>query len=178
MATGSSTSRKFDPHFGSKEDLKRLIESSKMQGIGTILDIVVNHTADVIQPADGVYNYQDKFSKPYLDADGTVFDDREYIDKPSFPKLDAHRSFPAPPTFLNEADRGAKFPDWLDEPTIYHNRGGVTTGGESARVRRRRGLGRSLHRAGRSPARDDCDLFGLDQRASHCRISIGHRETC
>jgi glycosidase len=121
-----------DPHFGSKEDLKRLIDSSKMQNIGTILDIVVNHTADVIQPADGVYNYQYKFSKPYLDADGTVFDDREYIDKPSFPKLDAHRSFPVPPTFLNEADRGAKFPDWLDEPTIYHNRGGVTTGGESA----------------------------------------------
>ncbi len=121
-----------DPHFGSKEDLKRLIERSKMQRIGTILDIVVNHTADVIQPADGVYDYQYKFSKPYFAADGTVFDDREYIDKPNFPKLDTHRSFPAPPAFLNEADRRAKFPDWLNEPTLYHNRGGVTTGGESA----------------------------------------------
>ena len=39
-----------DPHFGKKEDLLRLVEHANARKIGTILDIVVNHTADVIQP--------------------------------------------------------------------------------------------------------------------------------
>ena len=59
-----------DPHFGSKDDLQHLITDAKQHGIGTILDVVVNHTADVIQPKNGVHAYQYKFSKPYLDADG------------------------------------------------------------------------------------------------------------
>ena len=41
-------------------------------------------------------------------------------------------SFPVPPTFLNEEDRKIKVPDWLNDPTVYHNRGEASTGGESA----------------------------------------------
>ena len=70
-------------------------------GIGTILDIVVNHTADVIDQEDGAYAYQYKFSKPYQDANGKVFDDRDYIDSPQFPKLDETVGFAAPPTLSN-----------------------------------------------------------------------------
>jgi glycosidase len=121
-----------DPHFGSKQDLQRLIESAKKHGIAIVLDIVVNHTADVIQPAGGVYAYQYKFSKPYLDATGQAFDDREYINHPNFPKLSAESSFPASPTFQNDTDRKIKNPDWLNDPGVYHNRGEVSTGGESA----------------------------------------------
>ena len=47
-----------DPHFGSREELGHLVESAKKDGIRTILDIVVNHTADVIQPAAGASAYQ------------------------------------------------------------------------------------------------------------------------
>lgn len=121
-----------DPHFGSKEDLRDLIAEGKQRGIGTILDAVVNHTAHVIQPKDGVREYQYKFSKPYLDASGKPFDDRDYIGRPDFPKLDPEISFPIPPTFANEADRTIKKPDWLNDPTVYHNRGDASTGGESA----------------------------------------------
>jgi glycosidase len=121
-----------DPHFGSKESLESLIERAKASGIGTILDIVVNHTADVIQPRDGADAYQYKFSKPYLDASSMAFDDRDYIDKENFPKLETDISFPAPPTFKNEAERTVKNPAWLNDPTVYHNRGEVSTGGESA----------------------------------------------
>jgi len=121
-----------DPHFGSKEDLQRLIGRAKTYGIGTILDIVVNHTADVIQPRNGAHAYQYKFSNPYLDGNGKAFDDRNYINKPDFPQLDADISFSAPPTFVNEADRKIKKPDWLNDPTAYHNRGESSTGGESA----------------------------------------------
>ena len=74
-----------DPHFGSKGDLQHLITEAKQHGIGTILDVVVNHTADVIQPKNGVHAYQYKFSKPYLDADGKPFDDRDYINREDFP---------------------------------------------------------------------------------------------
>jgi glycosidase len=121
-----------DPHFGSKDDLRRLIDRAKAHGIRTILDIVVNHTADVIRPKDGEHTYQYKFSKPYVDETGKPFDDRDYINSPNFPKLDAKISFPAAPTFENEDDRKIKTPDWLNDPTLYHNRGEVSTGGESA----------------------------------------------
>jgi glycosidase len=121
-----------DPHFGSKEDLQQLIANAKSRGIGTILDVVVNHTADVIQPKDGIRAYQYKFSKPYRDADGKPFDDRDYINREDFPQLDPNTSFPAPPTFMREEDRKVKAPAWLNDPTAYHNRGEASTGGESA----------------------------------------------
>jgi len=121
-----------DPHFGTKQDLRHLVDDANARKIGTILDVVVNHTADVIQPKNGVHEYQYKFSKPYRDADGKPFDDRDYIDRPDFPKLDPDISFPIPPAFQSEADRKIKKPDWLNDPTVYHNRGEVSTGGESA----------------------------------------------
>ncbi|HEY5812926.1 MAG TPA: alpha-amylase family glycosyl hydrolase, partial [Terrimicrobiaceae bacterium] len=118
-----------DPHFGTKEDLQRLINRAKADGIGMIFDVVVNHTADVIQPQEAAYQY--KFSKPYLDASGQSFDDRDYLNRPDFPELDAI-SFPSPPTFRSEADRHRKTPAWLNDPTVYHNRGEATTSGEGA----------------------------------------------
>ncbi len=121
-----------DPHFGSKEDLQRLIAEAKNRGIGTILDAVVNHTADVIQPKNGIHAYQYKYSNPYRDTDGRPFDDREYINREDFPQLDANTSFPVPPTIMSEVDRKIKVPDWLNDPTVYHNRGEASTGGESA----------------------------------------------
>jgi glycosidase len=121
-----------DPHFGSKEDLQDLIAEAKKRGIGTILDVVVNHTADIIRPQNGVRDYQYKFSKPYLDARGNPFDDRDYIHRADFPPLDVITSFPVPPTFAREEDGKIKVPDWLNDPTVYHNRGEASTGGESA----------------------------------------------
>jgi glycosidase len=121
-----------DPHFGSKSDLQHLITDAKQRGIGIILDIVVNHTADIIQPKNGVHAYQYKFSKPYLDAHGKPFDDRDYINREDFPALDPDISFPVPPMFLSEKDRTIKSPDWLNDPTAYHNRGEASAAGESA----------------------------------------------
>jgi glycosidase len=121
-----------DPHFGTKADFQRLISRAKDRGIGIIMDVVVNHTANVIQPKNGVHEYQYKFSKPYRDATGKPFDDRDYINREDFPKLDPDISFPIPPTFASEADRHIKVPDWLNDPTVYHNRGDASSSGESA----------------------------------------------
>lgn len=37
---------KIDPMFGSREDLKRLVDEAKKRGITVILDLVINHTSD------------------------------------------------------------------------------------------------------------------------------------
>jgi glycosidase len=121
-----------DPHFGTKEELKELIAEANQRGIGIILDIVVNHTADVIEPRDGASGYQYKFSKPYLDANGNPFDDRDFIDHADFPKLFDTAGFPAAPLIRSEKDREIKVPKWLNDPTAYHNRGEIQSGGESA----------------------------------------------
>ena len=120
-----------DPHFGTREELEQLIAEANRRGVGLILDIVANHTADVIEPKDGALGYQYKFSKPYLDANGSPFDDRNYIDSPGFPKL-IDTGFPAVPMIRNEQDRQIKIPTWLNDPTVYHNRGEIQSGGESA----------------------------------------------
>jgi glycosidase len=120
-----------DPHFGTKEELEELIAAASQRGIGTILDIVVNHTADVIEPKDGASGYQYKFSKPYLDANGNPFDDRDYIDNPDFPRL-VDTGFPAVPWIRSEKDREIRVPQWLNDPAAYHNRGEIQSGGESA----------------------------------------------
>ena len=44
---------KVDPHFGSNEDLKALVEQAHQRGIKIFFDIVVNHTADVIKVPAG-----------------------------------------------------------------------------------------------------------------------------
>ena len=50
-----------DPHFGTKEELEELMAAANQRGIGMIFDVVVNHTADVIEPKDGASGYQYKF---------------------------------------------------------------------------------------------------------------------
>ena len=60
-------------------------------------DIIINHTADVIQDAQNVYDYQSEASAPYLDASGRPFDPAQYADgSQPFPAVNAS-SFPYTP---------------------------------------------------------------------------------
>ena len=121
-----------DPHLGTNADLKSFIDKAHGKGIKVFFDIITNHTADVIQYAEGQNTYILKQDKPYKDADGTVFDDAVYAGKPNFPAMDAKTSFPYTPVFTNPADASSKVPAWLNDPTLYHNRGDSTYTGESA----------------------------------------------
>ncbi|HEY3479336.1 MAG TPA: alpha-amylase family glycosyl hydrolase, partial [Streptomyces sp.] len=68
---------------------------------------------------------------PYLSADGTPFDDDTYAaGGQGFPKVTA-ASFPRTPTVPADK-KNAKVPAWLNDPTMYHNRGDSTFAGESA----------------------------------------------
>ncbi|WP_300079697.1 alpha-amylase family glycosyl hydrolase [Propioniciclava sp.] len=120
-----------DPHLGTNAEMKELVEAAHARGMKVFFDIITNHTADVIARAEGRNAYVGKTITPYTDAAGNVFDDRDYLGQP-FPALDAATSFPYTPTFPNPGDESVKAPAWLNDPTMYHNRGNSTFTGESS----------------------------------------------
>jgi pullulanase-type alpha-1,6-glucosidase len=121
----------FDPHFGTNAELQALIEQAHAKGIKVFFDIILNHTADVVQYAEGVYDYRSKADYPYRDADGLPFDDRDFVGTGTFPELDPAISFPYTPV-VPEAETNVKVPAWLNNPIYYHNRGNSTFSGENS----------------------------------------------
>ena len=117
-----------DPHLGTNAEMKTLIDKAHAKGMKVFFDIITNHTADVIDYANpnaggsDPYTYISKDQRPYKTADGTAFDDRDYVNKP-FPELDVDTSFPYQPVFDAPADATVKVPAWLNDRTLYHNRG-------------------------------------------------------
>lgn len=128
-----------DPHLGTNEELKTLIDLAHDRGMKVFFDIITNHTADVLDYPDSAYDatgqvpYRPKADVPYLDAEGEAFDDRDFtfIGDP-FPDVDPEVSFPYEPTFRDPADAQVKVPGWLNDPTMYHNRGTSTFSGENS----------------------------------------------
>ncbi|TWD83363.1 pullulanase-type alpha-1,6-glucosidase [Kribbella amoyensis] len=121
-----------DPHLGTNADMRRLIDLAHRKGMKVFFDIITNHTADVIAYESGQYGYIPKATSPYKDAAGTVFDDKQYAAGDTFPALDRNTSFPNVPVFRTPADATVKVPAWLNDPTLYHNRGDSTFAGESS----------------------------------------------
>ncbi len=100
-----------DTHFGTAADLQTLIAAAHARGMKLYLDIIVNHTADVIRYRECPDNrcpYRSRADYPQR-ADG-------YAYTPYVPAGAAHR----------------KVPEWLNELRYYHNRGNSTFEGESS----------------------------------------------
>jgi glycosidase len=121
-----------DPHLGTNADMKELIRKAHGKGMKVFFDIITNHTADVIDYREGTYAYVPTADKPYLDAAGHEFDPAAVAGSDDFPALDVNTSFPYHPFFHNDADANVKVPAWLNDPTLYHNRGDSTFAGESS----------------------------------------------
>lgn len=119
-----------DPHLGTNDELKALIDDAHARGIDVYFDIITNHTADVISYAENQYTYVDQASSPYTDAAGTPFDPADYAGTNTFPAIDAATSFPYTPV-VADAEKDIKVPAWLNDVTLYHNRGDSTYSGES-----------------------------------------------
>ncbi|MER6997862.1 pullulanase-type alpha-1,6-glucosidase [Streptomyces sp. NPDC000410] len=113
-----------DPHFGTNADLETLIDKAHAKGMKVFFDVITNHTADTVDYAEKTYGYRPKGAYPYLDRNGRPFDDR--AGKIGKDKVDAD-SFPYTPMA-----GGGKVPAWLNDPTMYHNRGDSTFAGESS----------------------------------------------
>jgi glycosidase len=112
-----------DPHLGTPADFGRLVTCAHSMGIKVFVDIVVNHTADVIAYPQG-NAYVSLGRKPYRTATGRVFNPWHYTSGTSFPRLSAKRSFAKTPV-VPPALANVKGPAILNNVTKYHNRGDI-----------------------------------------------------
>ena len=118
-----------DPHFGTIDEMHNLIDTAHAEDLRVFLDVVVNHTGDVISsPASASGAYVSTSVAPYLDAQGRPFDLATAAESDEFPELNPDVSFPYPPV---ADERFTKSPEWLNDLTLYHNRGNTTFSGES-----------------------------------------------
>ena len=123
-----------DPHLGAKADFKALVDAAHARGMKVYMDIVVNHTADVIRyrecPGDRCA-YRSVADYPYTrkgGVDGAPINDG--FDGKDFGKL--KRPDWAYTPYVPAGREHAKTPDWLNDPIYYHNRGESTFAGESS----------------------------------------------
>jgi len=110
-----------DPHLGSERDFGDFVECAHRLGLKVYLDVVVNHTADLISPTGTTYS-----DAPYRDCRGRTFSPARYAGGRTFPCLKA-ATMPRVP-LLQGPDRTAKRPAWLNDVTRYHNRGDIDFG--------------------------------------------------
>ena len=120
-----------DPHLGTEEDFKNFVSEAHKRDMKVIVDIVINHTGDVIKYKGDVYSYSEISEYPYKDCSGKKFDLNKFIGKANFPKLCAAKSFPVPPV-VSDKNKNIKAPAFLNDITNYHNRGDSTFSGESS----------------------------------------------
>ena len=122
-----------DPHLGTNAEFAALVDDAHARGMKVFMDIVTNHTADVIQ-LEGHTGYRNKRDFPYRDVNGVAFDDSDYAYAGqadyTFPEVDAS-SFPYVPT-VPAGETDAKDPAWLNDPLLYHNRGNTSFSGENS----------------------------------------------
>ena len=116
-----------DPHLGTESDFKDFVSAAHKLGMKVILDIVVNHTADVITYQSGNYSYVSNAASPYKTCDGAPFNPADFAELLSFPKLCAATSFPNIPQ-VAPGSENIKSPAFLNDVTNYHNRGNIDFG--------------------------------------------------
>jgi alpha-amylase len=112
-----------DPHLGTDADFAAFADCAHSLGLKVYLDIVVNHTGDVILLAGGS-TFRSPQEMPYRDCRGKPFSAQRYAGGTTFPCLSA-RYQPRQPLVLPE-NRSLKKPAWLNDVTRYHNRGDIT----------------------------------------------------
>jgi glycosidase len=128
-----------DPHFGTNEELSALIAAAHARDIKVYLDIVTNHTADVIsyrECPDKRCEYRTRADFPYSRRGG-LQDEAINVGyagdgvqtQENFAKL-TRPDFAYSP-FVPSDQSQIKVPAWLNNPIWYHNRGSTTFRGES-----------------------------------------------
>ncbi len=131
-----------DPHFGTNADFKALVDAAHSRGLKVYMDIIANHTADVIQyrerDAAGGFPYRSRADYPYSrrpgpsgEAINAGFAGDQDSSAANFAKL-TDPTFAYTP-FVPAGEEHVKVPEWLNDPAFYHNRGDTTFTGESAR---------------------------------------------
>jgi len=130
-----------DPHFGTNADFKALVDAVHARGMKFYMDIVVNHTADVIQfqecAGKNECPYRSIADYPYQRRGGVTgkpinsgFSGEQDQSAANFAKLtDPNYAYTV---VVPPAERNEKVPAWLNDPIYYHNRGNSTFRDESS----------------------------------------------
>ena len=119
-----------DPHLGTMPDWKNFVTAAHASGLKVILDIVLNHTGDIIKYGTGNYSYVSSATAPYKNSSGVAFNPKTVAGLSSFPTLNTSTSFSKRP-YVDSGTTSIKSPAWLNDVTNYHNRGDSTWSGES-----------------------------------------------
>ncbi len=127
---------KIDPHLGTNDEFRAFVGQAHARGLKVYMDIIVNHTADVIHFPDNRVYYLDSKTHPLRDAaTGAPLTERGFayngLGDTTRPPLDAGRSFPYRP-IVPAAEKSVKNPAWLNDPVFYHNRGNSAFRDESS----------------------------------------------
>ncbi|WP_338501025.1 alpha-amylase family glycosyl hydrolase [Sphingomonas kaistensis] len=130
-----------DPHFGENGDFKAFVDAAHTRGMKVYMDIITNHTADVIKFAEceaaNACPYRSIADYPYQRRGGIGgkainpgFLGERVPTAENFARLtDPNYAY----TLNTDAkERNVKVPAWLNDPLLYHNRGDSTFTGESS----------------------------------------------
>lgn len=139
-----------DSHLGTEADLKAFVDGAHAKGIKIYLDIITNHTADVIQyrechdpdwpdQAEAGCRYRSLADYPYTTrggVDGEPINDGFMGDRPPYQTVENFAALErydfAYTPFIPEAEQNVKNPAWLNDVRYYHNRGDTTFEGENS----------------------------------------------
>jgi len=129
-----------DPHFGTGDDMHALVDAAHARGMKVYLDIITNHTADVIQYRECqnvACPYRSRADYPYTrkgGIGGAVINNGFAGDGVRTVENFARLTDPAYAytPFVPPAEANIKVPEWLNAPIYYHNRGNSDFWGESS----------------------------------------------
>lgn len=143
-----------DPHLGTREDFKDFVDAAHARGMKVYMDIITNHTADVIQYREcgeaaalgdewigsectyrsiGAYPWTtrgtpdgDTINSGFLGVDPSRQTDENFeaLTEPDW----------AYTPYIPEGEEKVKNPAWLNNKLYYHNRGNSSFEGESSRL--------------------------------------------
>ncbi len=126
-----------DPHLGTNAEMKTLIDKAHAKGMKVFFDIITNHTADVIDYATRTRVARD----PHLHQQGAELRTRPRAARRSTTATTStsrSRRWTRRPRSRTSRcstepdDATVKVPAWLNDRTLYHNRGDSTYSGENS----------------------------------------------
>ena len=131
-----------DRHLGTDADMKALADALHARGMKLYLDIITNHTADVIkyrECPDSACPYRSVADYPYTKRggiSGEPINDGFMGDRPPFQTRENFAKLTDPTyaytPYVPEGEEHVKTPDWLNDVRYYHNRGATTFEGENS----------------------------------------------
>ena len=128
-----------DPHLGTNADFKAFVDAAHGRGMKVYMDIIANHTADVIQYkgcAIQACGYRSIADYPYQRRGGLTGAAINPGYAGDLDRSPGNFARLVDPNFAYDvevpaAEKSVKVPAWLNDPIWYHNRGNSEWFGES-----------------------------------------------